>query len=279
MIDALGRELSLHTAPKRVVSLVPSDTYTLQAVAAGSALVGRTDYCEGALAASLPSVGGTKNIDVQAVLDLAPDLVIANQEENSRAAMEKLAPHCKIWVSMPRRFADGVAHVAKLARVFGTGNDSAVKALIGQGMQMGAAQAVPARVRAFVPIWNDPWMTLNADTFGSDMLRLAGVHNVFGDRLRLYPLAADLGKGAAVDAGDRDVRYPRVTLQEAAQRKPEVVLLSDEPCVFSQQDLAALAAALPDCRHRAVSGKDLFWYGAWSIAAVARLQALIASVQ
>ncbi len=281
VIDALGRELSFSTPPKRVVSLVPSDTDSVQAVGAGTALVGRTDYCQGTLAASLPSIGGTKSVNVEAVLALQPDLVIANQEENARSVLEQLAQQTKVLVSLPRRFDDGLAHVAKLARIFGTTTDSNVKALIAQGMEIGRSRddaAAASGLAAFLPIWRDPWMTCNADTFGSDMLAMAGLRNVFGDRLRLYPLAADLGKEPPIDATGRDVRYPRVTLDEVAKRAPAVIVLPNEPYAFGASEAAELQAALPNAQQLMVDGRDLFWYGAWSIAAVPRLRALLQSV-
>ena len=120
-------------------------------------------------------------------------------------------------------------------------------------------------------------MTVNADTFGSDVLAHVGVANAFGDRLRLYPLAADLGKPAPQDAAGRDVRYPRVTLDEVAARKPDLVILPDEPYAFSADDEQVIRGALPGVRVVRVCGKDLFWYGAWTIDAIDRLAAQLAS--
>jgi ABC-type Fe3+-hydroxamate transport system substrate-binding protein len=237
--------------------------------------VGRTDYCVGATAGRLPSVGGTKNVNVEAVLACEPDLVIANQEENSRTVLEQLAQHTKVLVSLHRRFDDGLAHVAQLARIFGTASDVDVKALITRGMAVGKSRndaALAAGPAVFFPIWREPWMTCNGDTFGSDMLAIAGGRNVFADRLRLYPLAADLGKAPAQDATGRDVRYPRVTLAEVAGRAPSMILLPDEPYAFTALEAAEIAAALPGVPQVAVDGKDLFWSGAWSIDAVARLR-------
>jgi hypothetical protein len=114
----------------------------------------------------------------------------------------------------------------------------------------------------------DPLMTFNADTFGADVLALAGVANVFGDRMRLSPLAADLGKAAPRDAAGRDERYPRITLDEVRDRKPDLVVLPDEPHAFSAADREVLASL---GRLIDVSGKDLFWYGAWTIETLPRL--------
>ena len=180
-----------------------------------------------------------------------------------------------VLVSLPRRVEQGIAHVARLARILGIEQTDRARELIRRGYAIGDA-GEPAS-RAFVPIWMDPLMTLNADTFGSDVLAHAGVANAFGDRLRLYPLAADLGKTAPKDAGGRDVRYPRVTLDEVRARGAELVMLPDEPHAFSEADEAVLHEALPAARVVRVSGKDLFWYGAWTIDAVPRLRAQLAS--
>nr|HEX4316593.1 helical backbone metal receptor [Kofleriaceae bacterium] len=272
--DDLGRELLLGRPPQRIVSLVPSDTYTVRALGAGARLVGRTRYCDVLRTDSdVAEVGGTKDIDVDAVLALEPDLVIGNQEENTRAALEALAAaRVPVLVSLPRRVGDGLAHVARLARALAPG-DPVAGELVRRAYAVPTAAPEP-RLRAFVPIWKDPWMTLNADTFGSDVLAHAGVANAFGDRLRLYPLAADLGKGEARDAAGRDVRYPRVTLDEVAARGAELIVLPDEPYEFTAADEAELARALPGARVVRASGKDLFWYGAWTIDALPRLSRL-----
>jgi ABC-type Fe3+-hydroxamate transport system substrate-binding protein len=246
---------------------VPSDTYSVVALGAGDRLVGRTTWCEHGDA---PTVGGTKDVDVEAVLALAPQLVIANQEENTRQALEALAARVPVLVSLPRRVEQGVAHLARLARILGIEDTDVAQDLIRRGYQI--VKAGEPQRRAFVPIWMDPLMTLNADTFGSDVLAHAGIANVFGDRLRLYPLAADLGKSAPQDAGGRDVRYPRVTLDEVRARDAQVIVLPDEPYRFTAEDEILLRGALPAAPVVRVSGKDLFWYGAWTIDAIARLR-------
>ncbi|MBX3159963.1 MAG: ABC transporter substrate-binding protein [Deltaproteobacteria bacterium] len=276
--DDLGRQLVFAQPPRRVVSLVPSDTYSVIALGAGERLVGRTTYCESPEAAAVPAVGGTKDVDVEAVVALAPELVIANQEENTRQALEAIAARgVKVLVSLPRRVPDGSAHLARLARILGVGERDPARTLIRRAYALPPASAAETGPRAFVPIWKDPWMTLNADTFGSDVLAHAGVANAFGDRQRLYPLAADLGKGPAIEATGRDVRYPRVTLDEVRARSPELVVLPSEPYAFTAGDEAELRAALPGARIVRVDGKDLFWYGAWTVDALARLAAELAA--
>jgi len=301
--DDLGRTLLFGQPPQRIVSLVPSDTHSLIALGAADRLVGRTRYCESPEVAHVPVVGGTKDVDVDAVIALSPQFVIANQEENTRVVLEALgAARLPVLVSLPRRVSDGISHLARLARILGVGGADPARSLIRRGYELrdrsqateraqddavtplvglplaitGAPKperrpTADGRSRAFIPIWMDPLMTMNADTFGSDVLRQVGIANVFGERLRLYPLAADLGKGAPQEAGGRDVRYPRITLLEVKARDPKLVILPDEPHAFTAEDEAAFREALPNARIVRVSGKDLFWYGAWTIDALDRL--------
>jgi ABC-type Fe3+-hydroxamate transport system substrate-binding protein len=289
VFDDRKRALDFTTAPKRVVSLVPSDTLNLAALGCAGALVGCTDYCElpEDVVARLPRVGGTKNPRVDDVVALEPDLVIANQEENTRSDVEALAQRgVRVYVAFPRRVADGLAHLARLARIFGVAADGGVKDLLGRGYsEYRAAEEAgkeARRIRVFCPIWMTPLMTIHGDTFISDMLDLCGAENVFADRKRLYPLAADVGKAAPLSpdkVGSRDVRYPRVTLDEVVARAPEMVLLPDEPHPFTEQDAEVFRALdIPAARNGSVmrtSGKDLCWYGARSVEGIARVRALV----
>jgi ABC-type Fe3+-hydroxamate transport system substrate-binding protein len=291
--DDRGRLIALPAPPRRVVSLVPSDTLNVCALGAAGALVGRTDYCDlpEDVVAKLPSVGGTKNPRLEAILDLSPDLVLANQEENTRGDLETLAQRgVRVYVAFPKRVADGLAHLARLARILGVETDRDVKTLFARGYaalrEAEEARARTRPLRVFCPIWMDPLMTIHGSTFISDMLDLAGAQNVFADRERRYPLAADLGRAAPLPpekVGDRDVRYPRVTLEEVTARQPELVLLPDEPHPFSDEDARVFAALpIPAAERGAVvrtSGKDLCWYGARSVDGIVRMHALVESMR
>jgi ABC-type Fe3+-hydroxamate transport system substrate-binding protein len=289
--DDRARALSFPAAPRRVVSLVPSDTLTVASLGCASALVGRTDYCElpADVVARIPSVGGTKNPSVEKVLALSPDLVLANQEENTRRDLELIAAAgFRVFVAFPKRVADGLAHLARLARIFRVDTDAHVRALCKAGYEaVREAEAARARrVATFCPIWMSPLMTIHGDTFISDMLSLAGAANVFATRQRRYPLAADLGVAPAwtLDrVGERDVRYPRVTMEEVNERAPELVLLPDEPHPFSEADAEVFRAQpTPAARRGAIvrtSGKDLCWYGSRSVEGLPRVRALVDSLR
>ena len=285
--DDRKRELTFGPAPSRVVSLVPSDTYNVAALGCGGALIARTDYCElpEDLVKKLPSIGGTKNPKLEAIIDLSPDLVIANQEENTKSDIEKLiAQGIRVYVGFPKRAADGIAHLARLARIFRVEKEHAARTLIKKGYEV-IREAEDARMRAlplktFCPIWMKPLMTINGDTFISDVLHLAGADNVFADRKRRYPLAADLsGAISTIDDEGRDTRYPRISEDELVARAPELVLLPDEPHPFSEEDAEVFRKLpIPAATRGAVlrmSGKDLCWYGARTIEGLPRVRALV----
>ena len=289
LFDDLGRDVLLGVPPRRIVSLVPSETLNVVRLGAGDRLVGRTDYCVDPpeLAERVPSVGGTKNPRVDDIIALEPDLVLANQEENTRSDLERLAQsQVRVFVSFPKRVAEGIAHLARLARLLGVAGDAPVKGLIAQGYaalrDAEAARASTPPVRVFVPIWMSPLMTIHGDTFLSDMLDLAGAYNVFCDRPRRYPLAADLGLAKPLPPekiAGRDTRYPRITLDEVVARAPELILLPDEPHPFSEADAevfrkldvpAAKSGRIVHC-----PGKDLSWPGVQSIEGMVRARALM----
>lgn len=275
VLDDLRRELVFARPPRRIVSLVPSETRNLVALSAGERLAGRTRYCEDAL--EVPEVGGTKDVDVAAVARLSPDLVLANQEENSRQHLETLArAGVPVLISFPRSVAEGVAHLARLARIL----EVDARRLLKQLREATAEEERPARpLRVFMPIWREPLMTVNGETFTSDALRLAGCENVFARRERRYPLRADLGDSPPSPAGERDTRYPRVTLAEVAAAAPEVVLLPDEPHPFGEDDARAFREALPAATVAFCGGKDCMWPGAQSLEGIPRLRALVRTLR
>ncbi len=284
--DALQRDVVLPRPPRRVVSLVPSDTLSVARLFASDRLVGRTDYCvePPELASHIPPLGGPKNPRLQDILDLRPDLVLANQEENTRGEVLRLIEAgVNVYVSFPRRAADGLAHLATLARLLGQSTHPGARELIRQGYhllrQLETDRLALAPFRVFCPIWMDPLMTIHGDTFLSDTLDLLGASNVFSDRPRRYPLAADLGQAPPASpekTAGRDTRYPRITPEELIARDPDVILLPDEPHPFSDQD-ARFFRSLPLRAARRdlilpCPGRDLCWYGAQQLDGLPRMK-------
>jgi ABC-type Fe3+-hydroxamate transport system substrate-binding protein len=275
--DALRRRVVLPAPARRVVSLVPSETETVAALAGLERLVGRTEWCEepAGRIEGVPTVGGTKKIDRAAVLALEPDLVLANQEENTRADVEALeAAGLTVHVSFPQTIDDTAAWLRSLGTLLGREGEAQRVAA-----RLGRDDPAPGGPRVWAPVWRDPWMTFDDRTYGAAVLRRAGGVNAFGTRARLYPLAADLGEAEAKDPGERDTRYPRLSRAQIEAAAPDVVLLADEPFRFRETHVEELLGwDLPAAKSRRihlVSGKDLFWYGVRTAAAVARIGALL----
>jgi len=249
--------------PHRIVSLVPSLTEALFALGLGERVVGVTDWCvhPAAQVAGLPKLGGTKNPDLAAIRALAPDLVIANHEENRRRDVEQLeAGDIHVWVTYPRSVAEGAAVLAELAELGATAEARArvvapVLAAVAEAERARPASGIPV----FCPIWRDPWMTVGGDTYAHDLLSLCGGRNVF--------------------ASHAERRYPRVTLDEIVTAAPEVVILPDEPYAFDASDEAELRRLpLPAAKtgriHR-VDGTWVSWYGPRIEPAIRALRSLL----
>jgi ABC-type Fe3+-hydroxamate transport system substrate-binding protein len=218
----------------------------------GDSLVAITDYCihpEEQLK-SLPRIGGTKNPDIGAIVDLAPDLVFANQEENTPAAVHALEDAgVPVHLSFPKTLDETLAMLAEIADLYA--DDSARQRVERLAADVAAVRTQPERIiSTFVPIWEGQsgaiawWMTVNRDTFTHDLLAAAGFANVFAERERLYPLAADLGVAEAQEPGERDTRYPRVTCDEILAAAPDVILLPSEPYEYGQEHIERMGQAL-----------------------------------
>lgn len=274
-------------APQRVVSLVPSVTDSLFQLGAGDALIGVTDYCPVPVTVAKPPsrVGGTRTVDVERVVALKPDLVIANQEENPKQAVEALEEGgLQVWVTFPKSPYDALRILHTLTQLFRL-PQAAVRVETLERTLDWTARSTPDRGRrVFCPIWYEAesafgtwWMTFNADTYAGDLLRVCGGDNVFADLERRYPLAADLGEADPEPAGERDTRYPRVHTEAIAELDPEVILLPSEPFAFGDEhlrlvrDLLRGSSAVRNDRVYPVDGRLITWHGTRMAQALAEL--------
>jgi ABC-type Fe3+-hydroxamate transport system substrate-binding protein len=249
-VDASGIAVELPRPPRRIVSLIPSTTETLCRLGLGDALVGVTVYCvePADVVRGKTRIGGEKNPDLEKIRALAPDLVVANIEENRREDIEQLrAWSIPVWVTFPRTVAEGIRLVGELGELTGAAGPAGemLRELESLFARVERARAGRAPVGVFYPIWRAPYMTINADTYIHDMLRVCGARNIFADRPE---------------------RYPTVTLDEVAARRPDVILLPDEPFRFRRAHLADFEAYpdVPAVRARRihlVDGKPFSWHG------------------
>jgi ABC-type Fe3+-hydroxamate transport system substrate-binding protein len=246
--DDLGTAVPLPAPPRRVVSLVPSLTEAL-AVTVPDRLVGATDWCTHPAWLDVPRVRGTKNPDRAAIEALRPDLVVTNQEENRRLDVDRLrAAGVPVWVTVTESVDQALASMRRLfADVLAVGTPEWLATATAEWAR---PPELPG-TRVAVPVWRDPWMVVGARTFTGDVLARLGLVNVF--------------------AGSPD-RYPHVELEELRAAGPELVLLPDEPYLFTADDGPE---AFPGTLSVLVSGRQLTWYGPSLATARAELVAAV----
>ena len=217
----------------RVVSLVPSITEGLASVRP-EAIVGATDWCTHPADLSVTRVRGTKNPNLGLLRSLRPDVVIANREENRELDVRRLRDSgVRVEVTDIRTVP---AAVETYEHLFDEVLGWARPAWLARVRELWCGPLPPVTRRVAVPVWRDPWMVVGGDTFTGDLLRRLGWENVFAD------------------AGGR---YPHTTVAEIEDARPDVVLLPDEPYVFTADD-GPEAFSLPT---ELVSGRLITWYG------------------
>ncbi|GAA3590458.1 helical backbone metal receptor [Kribbella ginsengisoli] len=230
MQDDLGTMLDVPSRVRRVVSIVPSLTEAI-ATTHASLLVGATDWCTHPADLDVTRVRGTKNPDVDLIRELAPDIVIANEEENRAADLDALrGAGLVVWVTAPTTVEQSLNSLQRLlGAVVGE-----VPEWLTQAREVWRTPYAGPRRRALIPIWRRPWMALGRDTFAGDLLQRIGVDNVLAESPE---------------------RYPRIEL--AGVPEYDLVVLPDEPYAFSPED-GPEAFDRPACN---VSGRHLTWYG------------------
>ena len=205
-----------------------------------------TRFCE---QPDIPHVGGTKNPDVDAIVELRPDVVLVDREENRREDAEALEAAGLNLI---------VTHITAVGDV-GPMLDDLCDRLGGRRLanDVDSVRPLDPPIEAFVPIWRRPWMTISAATYGSSLLAAIGVVNVYADH--------------------RDP-YPTITLDDVARRRPSVVLLPSEPYDFTSTHIDEISASLPEAAVVRIDGQDLFWWGARTGAAIRRLHRAVRQI-
>jgi ABC-type Fe3+-hydroxamate transport system substrate-binding protein len=232
LTDDTGREVALPAEVARVVSIVPSLTEAV-AVTVPGLLVGATDWCTHPADLDVPRVRGTKNPDVDAIVALRPDLVVANAEENRAPDLEALrAAAVPVWVTDVRTLEAAFPSLERMLAACGLSRPGWLEEA---REAWSDAVALSPRRRAVVPIWRRPWMAVGSDTFTGSVLAHLGVDNVLD--------------------GVRD-RYPRIALDQLPP--VDLVVLPDEPYRFTADDGPE---AFPGVPAALVSGRHLTWYG------------------
>ncbi len=231
--DDLGHAVELAAPARRIVSLVPSLTEAIAATRP-DALVGATDWCTHPADLDVARVRGTKNPDRAAIEALMPDIVVANKEENRELDVRRLREAgLAVWVTDIETVEQAFTSMERLFGALGWDEPG----WLTEAQDVWGAPIESSGRRVAVPIWRDPWMVVGSRTFTGDVLARLGMVNAFD--------------------GSPD-RYPHVKLSDVDHADIDLVLLPDEPYVFTAQDGPEAFTQVPTVL---VSGRALTWYG------------------
>jgi len=245
--DQTGRIVRSPTFPQRIISLVPSQTELLFELGLETCIAGITKFCVHPETAhrSLTKVGGTKKIHIDTIRRLAPDLIIANKEENTREDIELLDKDYPVWISDVNDFASALSMIHAIGLITGTESKAAeltyeiISGFKALEESIEHFEIRKKKLNTAYLIWQNPFMTAGRDTFIHAMIEKCGLINAFEDQ----------------------VRYPVTSLEEIMARRCDLLLLSSEPFPFSDKHKSGFEKSLHGVKIICVDGEMFSWYG------------------
>jgi ABC-type Fe3+-hydroxamate transport system substrate-binding protein len=238
--DQIGNNIELPTAPRRIVSLVPSQTELLYDLGLSDEVVGITRFCihPQEWFNTKAKIGGTKQFNFDAIRTLQPDLIIGNKEENYKEGIEELQKHYPVWMSDIFNLQDALNMMLQIGAV--TDKENAAKKLVAAiGNKFKQLQQQKTNYRVAYFIWRKPYMVAGGNTFIDFMLQQIGCINCFKNT----------------------ERYPEVSLEELQQQQPDYIFLSSEPYSFKELHFEEFTNACPNAKTILVDGEAFSWYG------------------
>jgi ABC-type Fe3+-hydroxamate transport system substrate-binding protein len=255
--DQLNRPVHLPNIPKRVISIVPSQTELLFDLGLDEKIIGITSFCTHPAdkVKFTTKVGGTKKLNIPLIKSLSPDLIIANKEENNRVQVEELINICPVWISdinnLPGAL-DMIKSIGEMIDCKPAAEKLSNKIISG----FDKLNLPPLNLSVAYLIWRKPYMVAGNDTFINSMLEICGLTNAFDAQ-----------------------RYPEVDNDELIAARPDVVLLSSEPYPFNQKHIEEFKNILPKSKIILVDGEMFSWYGSRLLYTTAYLRELINKIQ
>ena len=236
--DQIGNLFSFDAAPKRIISLVPSQTELLFDLGLENEVVGVTKFCiyPKEKTKEKTVIGGTKKLRFEVVHRLQPDLVIANKEENVKEHIEALREDYPVWVSDIKTLEDALQMIEAVGQI--TQTEKAATDLTAKIQRSFKAALTPKKRKALYLIWRNPYMAAGSDTFINEMMQRAGFENICSQN-----------------------RYPALSFEEMKALKPEIILLSSEPFPFKAKHVQEIRTELPNTEVMLVDGELFSWYG------------------
>jgi len=248
--DQMGREISINFPPKRIISVVPSQTELLFDLGLDQEIIGLTKFCIHPIEkfAERTKVGGTKKLNIDLIKDLKPDLIIGNKEENTQSDIEELAADFPVWMSDIFTLDDAMKTIAQIGELVDRQPEAGyLNHLISAGFNDLKTLALQNHIDKNVAylIWRKPYMAAGKNTFIDNVLLINGMTNVITQE-----------------------RYPSVTLAELKTLNCELILLSSEPYPFGEKHIEEIREAIPNAKILLVDGEMFSWYGSRLVKAV-----------
>lgn len=238
--DQTGRTIHLPAVPERIISLVPSQTELLADLGLDQEVTGITKFCVHPKEwfRNKTRIGGTKQLDIEKIKELQPDLIIANKEENVKEQIEELSNHFPVWISDVNDLNSAYQMMEQIGLM--TNKESEALKIITEIKHRFDELTTPGyRLTTAYLIWQKPYMTIGGDTFIHSMLHVAGFNNTFADQQR----------------------YPEISIEQIKAVKPEVLLLPSEPFPFKEKHAEEFQQQLPHTKIKRVDGELFSWYG------------------
>jgi len=242
--DQLANEHRFATSPKRIVSLVPSQTELLYDLGLEENIVGITKFCVHPkhFKATKKIVGGTKSVHVEKIAELNPDVIIANKEENTLEIVESLKQIAPVWVTDIANVDDNLQMISDFGKLFNVRTEARkwIDKIVYAQDDFRAFMSGRKSHRVAYFIWKNPHMVAGGGTFINEMLKLNNFENIYQER----------------------ERYPEIIIQKMRiQGDPELVLLSSEPYPFKDEDAFELGRFTHHAKTIFVDGEMFSWYG------------------
>lgn len=243
LTDHLTNKPKFSKKPERIISVVPSQTELLFELGLDKEVVGITKFCihPESWFREKERIGGTKNLNIDKIISLQPDLIIANKEENTKEDIELLQQHFPVWISDINTLADALKMIADIGELTGKKEKAAeIIQTIETEFQLLKREFKNLKyIRTAYFIWFNPLMTAANHTFINYMLGLCNFENVFADKNR----------------------YPEISEHELKEVNPGLILLSSEPFPFKEKHISYFQSICPKAKIHLVDGELFSWYG------------------
>lgn len=251
--DQLNNTIELADFPKRIISIVPSQSELLWDLGLKKELVGITKFCihPEEMFKTIERVGGTKNLNIEKIRLLKPDLIIGNKEENEHSQILELQKEFKVWMSDIYTLEDALKAINETGSLVNKEKEADSMTI---KIQDSFRQLKKTNQSVLYFIWKKPYMAAGKATFIGNILTMAGFINCMEEE---------------------HLRYPQLTLDDIKKLNPELIFLSSEPFPFNEEHIREIQQVLPHAKICLVDGELFSWYGSRLLQSVEYLNQLI----